>query len=289
MMRHCRSRLLEAAVCFVCASSAMAADYATVVGGLNPVGYWRLGEQSGSTAVDASTQGLDGQYVGGVTLGQTGALVGDTDTAASFNGSTGYVNIPHDDVLLLDNGTINVWVNDSNGGSAEGILSKDAGYFGAGGHLTMRTDASNNVTVRLQSTTDEYSVTSTTAFQIGQWYQVTFSFGSEGMKLYIDGQQEAANAYSGGLGSSSGGAGNSEPMAVGANTWASGAGEIDPLREHYSGLLDELAIFGAQLSDEQIGELYTAGAVPEPATAALLTLGAAAMVRRRRSRRHGSP
>jgi hypothetical protein len=57
------------------------------------LGYWRLGEASGTTAVD-QTGAHDGTYVGGYTLGVPGALSGDTNTAAGFNGTTGYMRLP---------------------------------------------------------------------------------------------------------------------------------------------------------------------------------------------------
>jgi len=55
--------------------------YADVVQALSPVGYWRLGESSGTTATDSSGNGYDGAYVSGFTLGVTGLLTGDADTA----------------------------------------------------------------------------------------------------------------------------------------------------------------------------------------------------------------
>ena len=42
----------------------------------SPVGYWRLDETSGTTAADTSDSGNTGQYVGGVTQGAAGALIG---------------------------------------------------------------------------------------------------------------------------------------------------------------------------------------------------------------------
>ena len=56
-----------------------------------PLAYWRLGESSGTLAADFSGNTRDGNYNGGVTLGQPGAVSGDPDTASLFNGSSGYV------------------------------------------------------------------------------------------------------------------------------------------------------------------------------------------------------
>jgi hypothetical protein len=65
----------------------------------NVVSYWRLGEASGTTAAD-SKGGNAGTYVGGVTLGQPGLVVGDTNTAAEFDGTSGYVSVPRADDSL---------------------------------------------------------------------------------------------------------------------------------------------------------------------------------------------
>src|SRR3954453_3937288 len=57
-----------------------------VTGSPGLLGYWRLGERSGTTAADA-TGHAPGSLVGGVGLGAHGALSGDADTAARFDGT----------------------------------------------------------------------------------------------------------------------------------------------------------------------------------------------------------
>ena len=50
----------------------------------SPVAYWRLGEASGTTAVDFSGDGHDGAYETDVTLNQPGLIAGSSDRAADF-------------------------------------------------------------------------------------------------------------------------------------------------------------------------------------------------------------
>lgn len=70
-------------------------QYAATILADSPVGYWRLGESDPSMpAADATGNGNDGTYFGGVMLGQPGAIVGDPDTAAAFDGSSAFVDIP---------------------------------------------------------------------------------------------------------------------------------------------------------------------------------------------------
>jgi hypothetical protein len=66
--------------------------YRDVVVGDAPIAYWRLGESSGTTAVDQMAT-HPGTYVGGPTLGVTGALVGDSNTAATLNGTSQNISV----------------------------------------------------------------------------------------------------------------------------------------------------------------------------------------------------
>lgn len=69
--------------------------YSTAVLTKGPVGYWRLGEDAGPTAADASGNAYDGEYLGNPTFGQPGAIVNDPDPAIGCNGpdSQDYIEI----------------------------------------------------------------------------------------------------------------------------------------------------------------------------------------------------
>ncbi len=55
-----------------------------------PQAYWRLGEASGTTAVDVTTD-YAGSYHGSASLGEDGLLVSEAVTAVEFDGSSSYV------------------------------------------------------------------------------------------------------------------------------------------------------------------------------------------------------
>ena len=232
-------------------------DFNADVVGLSPLSYWRLGEPSGSTAVDAGSSGNNGTY-NGATLGQTGALTGDADTAVRFNGSTDYLEIAHDASYLLDNGSLQLWFNIDSLGSEQALFSKDSTGFDTGGHLTMRVLASGQLEVRLQSASTSFTVTSSSAVTAATWHHAAFTFGSGGMALYLDGQVVDTHSYTGGLGTTSGGSGNFEPIAIGADTGSSGNLVVTPLTQFFAGSIDEVAIFGSQLSADDIHDLYVA-------------------------------
>ena len=68
----------------------------------HPSGYWRLGDPAGSAvALDASGNGISGAVDAGVSLGQPGAVAGDT--AATFSGSGPAITVAPSAVLDLAN------------------------------------------------------------------------------------------------------------------------------------------------------------------------------------------
>ena len=85
--------------------------------------YWRLGETSGTAAVD-SIGGRDGNLVGGVVFGQPGALA-DGTSAMLFNGSSAYIQVPSSTALpLAGDLTLEMWVNVSLA-TRQTLVSKD--------------------------------------------------------------------------------------------------------------------------------------------------------------------
>jgi len=71
----------------------MSSAYRDAVLAKSPIAYWRLGETAGPTAADETGNGHDGTYLGNPTLGQPGAILGDSNTAVQFTGAN-YVEIP---------------------------------------------------------------------------------------------------------------------------------------------------------------------------------------------------
>ena len=239
----------------------IATSYSDTVEALNPVGYWRFEEASGAEAGDSMAADNDGVYAdddkggdkgkGHIALGVPG--VTDDASAAALNG--GYVEIPHDDNLLLDQGSVQFWFNTDNVDKRQGLFSKDSRGYDDGGHLSMFVDDGLMV-VRLQSDDASFTVSSTVEVESSEWNQVTFNFGPNGMELFVNGQLAGTNRYAGGLGASSGGSGNGEPIVLGANQWASSDGVANKLTNFFTDRVDELAIYDAPLSGTQVSELY---------------------------------
>jgi hypothetical protein len=107
------------------------APYASAVLADHPVAYWRLGEASGTTAIDSSAHLQTGAYFNGVSLGQPGALPGDPNTAARFDGVNDHAQFPNP---VGDDFTVEAWINTtanslagSQGFQGNGIVWSDVG------------------------------------------------------------------------------------------------------------------------------------------------------------------
>jgi hypothetical protein len=71
------------------------------------ISYWRLGEASGRIAADERAVNPGSYTATGVTLGQPGALRGDPDTSAAFDGTTGEMSVATQELSTA--GTLEGW------------------------------------------------------------------------------------------------------------------------------------------------------------------------------------
>ncbi len=217
--------------------------------------YWPGNAADGGVIADASGNGVDGTLNGGARFVSDG-LAGDGLRLDGFND---VAFIPHDDALLVDEGTISVWVNPDRIGIDQGVVSKDAAFNGTGGHFDLRILANGQVFFRIQGV-DENDEAELIAGQVtvGEWTHLAASFGDDGARLYQDGVLIASDTdFTRGLGTSSGGAGNFEPVSIGATQRFNGAAE--PLDQFFRGRIDEVAILEEQADQALIDALVDAG------------------------------
>jgi hypothetical protein len=88
-------------------------------------GWWRLGEPSGVTAVDAAAV-QNGTYQGSPTLGVTGAMPGTTNTAVTLNGTTQWIDVGSARLKGLADFAIAAWAKTSYSGASQVIYAEHA-------------------------------------------------------------------------------------------------------------------------------------------------------------------
>ena len=222
--------------------------YAAEVLSDGPRAYWRLGETSGAAAADASASNLPGTYQSGVTLGVPGALAGDANRAARFDGSNDRVTMGDPTSGALDFGTgdftAEVWLKTSVNGERTVLGKRSSGPY----WLVTVTDDSG-LAGRLRAALFDGSVTrqvySTVRVDDGAWHHVAVLFDRDtGITFYVDGVASGSVA-----GAQAGSVSNSAPFQLGK---VSGY-------KNFSGDLDEAALYSGLLSAARIAAHHSAG------------------------------
>jgi hypothetical protein len=211
------------------------------------------GGSNTDTAVDEKAVS-DGTFTNGPKSDMDNAKF---DSAIHFDGNDDYIVMEHNDAYLINQGTITFWFKAEDLSGDQALFSKDSNGYDTGGHLTIFLNNST-LKARLQSTTTSYEL-SQSGISADTWYHVAVSFGSSGMKLIVNGTIVDTDAYTGGLGTSSSGVGNMEPIVIGAGSWGSGNQTATPVDSHFNGWMDDVRIYGDPLTTTQLATVMTDG------------------------------
>lgn len=216
-----------------------------------PLAYWRLGDTQGPTIVDELVQHPGTATSKGLTYGVPGLIAGDS--AMSFNGINGSFDVPGGwDFTDKSPYTLEVWVklgvptNDY-----PRILSKEVNASPRQGYLLLAGGPVDGGSQFVGSERWRDNQNILAAFYHGplsdtEWTHVVARFdGTEG-ELFIN----AMLVQSGGGGSDAGIVATGTTLTIGAQS---------DHGSHFSGSLDELAVYGKVLSDAEIANHYKAG------------------------------
>lgn len=257
------------------ASYSHALTYQAEVLADSPLIYYRLGESGGPTATNSGTHGVSGNGTynnfAASAFGQPGIPGGGGDTAVQFDGINDWISQASTGVSTPDSTvTLEAWVKltadvTSNGYAVSYLRdNQNNRYHAIGVNSSERPILSQN-----QNTGDN-TVTGPTALVIGEWYHLVAVLDASSAvdKLYVNGalvasvngpnSDSATNRfYVGLLHNRSGGTG-----------W-------------FKGIIDEVAFYNYTLPEARILAHYNAG-IPEPGSLAALGTLTALLLRRRR-------
>lgn len=215
-------------------------SYSEAVLADNPVAYWRLGEKSGTQAVDASGNGHDGTYQGNPTLGVPGLLTGDPDTAVQFDGVDDHVEVPHSESFNLQQLSLEAWVRpdlSSNGGIIEktigGAVNTQYLLFQEGPLWRFRIQKGEYVSVDVNSNSPA-----------GVRTHLVGTFDGTDLRLYVNG------VLAGTLNS---------PGAIHTGTGVLRIGYLNALDFQFEGTIDEVALYAHALSPDRIRAHFVLG------------------------------
>ncbi|OFI38958.1 hypothetical protein BIU82_16780 [Arthrobacter sp. SW1] len=243
--------------------------YAASVQADDPVNYWRLGEPSGVTGVDSAGKD-DLELMPGVTFGASGAVNGEANTAASFNGTTSSVAFNPTLAKRPNVFSVEAWfrTNTITGGEIIGY-----------GNTQSDVSADKDRTVYMSNTGRLYfgvrpdggtrqTINTTGSYNNNQWHHVVATLGPNGMQLFVDGVLQASRAD----------VTTAWPIdaywRIGGDTLGSWADR--PLSRYLAGQIDEVAIYPAVLPLSRVQAHYvasgrTVNAPPAPPVARFTT------------------
>lgn len=171
-----------------------------------------------------------------------------TGNSLALDGIDDYAEVLHDASFALTSGTVSLVALSNTSGVPQGLWSKDSNLFDDGGHLLIEFAADDSVSVRLQDTVASHVATSLPVSR-DAFHHIALSFGTGGMRLYVDGVLVATNPFSGGI------AANTEDIALGTSTIFSGDGVNTPITDPTSGEIASVRMYSRELSAAEITEL----------------------------------
>jgi Concanavalin A-like lectin/glucanases superfamily len=213
----------------------------------HPLAYWRLGERPGTITAADETGAAPGMFTAGVTLAQPGALAGDADTSAEFDGTTGYVLAPAGPDVSSGEVTFEAWIFPTGygpGATWRAITGSDAN----------RAYSIGDDGTGLHGVLINYSPSPASAIrpQLGVWSHVVVEIvPGTSITFYIDGSFASQSTW------------GATPAAGGLADLIGRQQLLDGAQGgFFLGRLDEVAIYGYLLGPDRVTAHYRGGVAP---------------------------
>ncbi len=198
------------------------------------VASWPMDQGSGTSLVDATTNGLHGTISGAAWAGIDSVFT--TGDSLSFNGSSSYVSVPDSSRLdITGQISLSAWIYPRTVKS-ESVMRKGPGSSGVY-YLYI----SGSGAVRLAINNIGWDTGGYTLPATGRWYHVVGTYNGQHRRIYVDGELRNEIAQAG---------------VISANNYTLTIGQRGDSAEYFSGDLDELRIYNRALTAGEIAALY---------------------------------
>jgi hypothetical protein len=222
--------------------------YAAEVLADGPLAYWRLGERSGGVARDELGD-FDADYLGDVQLGAPGALTADPNTAAELDGVSAHV-VAGSVLPFLDRAhfSIEAWIKPVGGGTIASKTFTDGATAVMDGYGLMIVEAA---LVLFRYSGGYFDQLEAPLPAGGELSHVVGRYDGNMLSIVVNGEVVASA--------------RSERQLLpqdGAFLLGGQQGLYAAITGYYHGRLDEVAIYGHELSDQRIAVHLQAAARP---------------------------
>jgi signal peptidase I len=261
------------------ATAASFLNYTGTVQALAPYLYWKLDETgTTSTAADSSGNGRSGSYRtngGGTyfTKGVAGALTAESPNRAVTQRSTAscIATASTTAVTAPPQVTLIAWfrTTSTQGGKLLGFEQPRTGtaVAGSGGTYDRHLYLDGNGRVWFGVYNDAHiTIGSGVGYNDDEWHMAAASFGSTGMRLYVDGVLQGTTTNTGAEATTGwwrAGCGN---LAGWGGSWTGpnnpGTATNPTQNRPFAGSLDEITVWNSVLSGTQIADLYATATTP---------------------------
>lgn len=232
--------------------------YRSAVMGSAPAGYYRLGDAAGSANAYSEVNYGAGTY-NNVTLGAAGPF--SDKTAAAFNGTSSYLQLPQTDQVATGPNSVELWFTMAAGSTGGGVLFDEMGQpitsstpeaQGWDPALYVGTDGRLHGQFWINNISASTVIASPGLVNDGKWHHVVLAATTTSQTMYLDGN--AVGTVSGTLSATALGY-----IYVGAGE-TDGAWPFHPTNTlgYFPGSIAELAFYRAQLSATQVAGHYAA-------------------------------
>ncbi len=207
------------------------------------IGWWWFDEGAGTTAADSSGNGNNGTLTGGASWAP-----GYFRTALQLDGVDGYVDVPNDSSLQVDNeATVMAWINTprletTSGGGYQGIIGKGNGTARS---YSLYTTPSGMHFSTGPSGAYIGSTSTSGALPTNEWVHVCGMIINNGHQYYVNGE-DAGSAANGAVGP---GAADTENLVIGRTQEGTG--------RSFLGLIDDVRVYRRGLTQAEVQEAMT--------------------------------
>jgi hypothetical protein len=227
---------------FSLADRGPATVYQDLLNGLVPLSWWRLGESTGTTAVDEMLN-RDGTYVGSPTLSVAGPMTTDPDTAITLNGSSQWVDVGAYQLAGQTSFTIAGWGKTSYSGASQ-VIYAERTAAGTGAWVLFYLDTNGRPTLQYRDNagTSDTIVPPSGNWADGTWHHFAVTkFGTD-VYIFVDGASVRHTTLT-------------------ANDTLSGTllaliGKDAHDGHYWTGSLDEVMIYDVDLSAQEVKRFY---------------------------------